>query len=134
MKKTYIIAAILMIGGMAVLMSSSNELSTYSDFTEADKIETQVKVVGKLSKGKEIYYEPAKNPNYFSFFMKDNNGLERKVVYLAEKPQDFELSEQVVITGRMDKSDDVFLASDMLLKCPSKYKDEEVSFKKAAKS
>lgn len=134
MKKTYIIAAILMIGGMAVLMSSSNELSTYSDFTEADRIETQVKVVGKLSKDKEIYYEPAKDPNYFSFFMKDNNGLERKVVYLAEKPQDFELSEQVVITGRMDKSDDVFLASDMLLKCPSKYKDDEVSFKKAAKS
>ncbi len=134
MKKTYIIAAILMISGMAVLMSSSNELSTYSDFTEADKIETQVKVVGKLSKDKEIYYEPSKDPNYFSFFMKDNNGLERKVVYLAEKPQDFELSEQVVITGRMDKSDDVFLASDMLLKCPSKYKDEEVSFKKAAKS
>ncbi len=134
MKKTYIIAAILMIGGMAVLMSSSNELSTYSDFTEADKIETQVKVVGKLSKDKEIYYEPAKDPNYFSFFMKDNNGLERKVVYLAEKPQDFELSEQVVITGRMDKKDDIFLASDMLLKCPSKYKDEEVSFKKAAKS
>ncbi len=119
---------------MAVLMSSSNELSTYSDFTEADKIETQVKVVGKLSKDKEIYYEPAKDPNYFSFFMKDNNGLERKVVYLAEKPQDFELSEQVVITGRMDKKDDIFLASDMLLKCPSKYKDEEVSFKKAAKS
>lgn len=134
MKKTYIIAAILMIGGMAVLMSSSNELSTYSDFTEADKIETQVKVVGKLSKDKEIYYEPAKDPNYFSFFMKDNNGLERKVVYLAEKPQDFELSEQVVITGRMDKKEDIFLASDMLLKCPSKYKDEEVSFKKAAKS
>jgi len=134
MKKTYIIAAILMLGGMAVLMSSSNELSTYSDFTEADKIETQVKVVGKLSKDKEIYYEPAKDPNYFSFFMKDNNGLERKVVYLSEKPQDFELSEQVVITGRMDKKDDIFLASDMLLKCPSKYKDEEVSFKKAAKS
>jgi len=134
MKKTYIIAAILMIGGMAVLMSSSNELSTYSDFTEADRIETQVKVVGKLSKDKEIYYEPSKDPNYFSFFMKDNNGLERKVVYLAEKPQDFELSEQVVITGRMDKKEDIFLASDMLLKCPSKYKDEEVSFKKAAKS
>jgi len=134
MKKTYIIAAILMLGGMAVLMSSSNELSTYSDFTEADKIETQVKVVGKLSKDKEIYYEPSKDPNYFSFFMKDNNGLERKVVYLSEKPQDFELSEQVVITGRMDKKDDIFLASDMLLKCPSKYKDEEVSFKKAAKS
>jgi len=125
MKKTYIIAAILMLGGMAVLMSSSNELSTYSDFTEADKIETQVKVVGKLSKDKEIYYEPSKDPNYFSFFMKDNNGLERKVVYLSEKPQDFELSEQVVITGRMDKKDDIFLASDMLLKCPSKYKDED---------
>ena len=128
MKKTYIIAAVLILGGMAVLMSSSNELATYSDFTEADRTEGKVKVVGKLSKDKEIYFEPSKDPNYMSFFMSDNDGLERKVVYYAAKPQDFELSEQVVITGKMDKSNDIFVASDMLLKCPSKYKEDEVEF------
>ena len=128
MKKTYIIAAVLIIGALVALMSSSNELATYSDFTVADNTGQSVKVVGKLSKDKEIFYEPSEDPNYMHFFMKDNNGLERKVVYYAAKPQDFELSEQVVITGKMDKKEDIFVASDMLLKCPSKYKEDEVEF------
>ena len=68
-------------------------------------------------------YNPSKDPNYFSFYVVDNNQEEHKVVLLAAKPQDFELSEQIVITGEM--RDDVFMASDMLMKCPSKYKDEE---------
>ncbi|MFN5363918.1 MAG: cytochrome c maturation protein CcmE [Bacteroidota bacterium] len=42
----------------------------------------------------------------------------------AAKPQDFERSESIVLTGEM--SGDVFQASEMLLKCPSKYKDQEV--------
>ena len=46
---------------------------------------------------------------------------------LAAKPQDFELSEQIVLTGKMQG--DVFMASDMLMKCPSKYKDEEIYIK-----
>ncbi len=128
MKKTYIIAAVLIVGALVALMSSSNELATYSDFTVADNTGQSVKVVGKLSKDKEIFYEPSKDPNYMHFFMRDNNGLERKVVYYAAKPQDFELSEQVVITGKMDKAEDIFVASDMLLKCPSKYKEDEVEF------
>jgi cytochrome c-type biogenesis protein CcmE len=46
---------------------------------------------------------------------------------LAEKPQDFERSEQIVLTGKMRGED--FVASDMLMKCPSKYKDEETFVK-----
>jgi cytochrome c-type biogenesis protein CcmE len=42
----------------------------------------------------------------------------------ATKPQDFERSEQIVLTGSMNG--DTFEASDMLLKCPSKYKDQEI--------
>ena len=46
---------------------------------------------------------------------------------LAAKPQDFELSEQIVLTGEM--RGEAFVASDMLMKCPSKYKDEEIYIK-----
>ena len=49
------------------------------------------------------------------------------MVLKAAKPQDFEKSEQIVVTGKM--AGDEFMASDVLLKCPSKYKDEEVYIK-----
>jgi cytochrome c-type biogenesis protein CcmE len=55
------------------------------------------------------------------------DGEEKKVVLNAAKPQDFELSEQIVITGKM--KGDEFHASDLLMKCPSKYKDEEIYIK-----
>jgi cytochrome c-type biogenesis protein CcmE len=59
--------------------------------------------------------------------MVDDNKEERKVILDQGKPQDFELSEQIVLTGKM--KDDEFIASEILLKCPSKYKDEEVYLK-----
>jgi cytochrome c-type biogenesis protein CcmE len=34
------------------------------------------------------------------------------------------------LTGKVDN--DEFIATDMLMKCPSKYKDEEIQMKKAA--
>jgi cytochrome c-type biogenesis protein CcmE len=49
------------------------------------------------------------------------------VAFNGTKPQDFERSEQIVITGKMSGAD--FKANHMLLKCPSKYtnKEEELS-------
>ena len=57
--------------------------------------------------------------------MKDNEGKEEKVVLRKAKPQDFERSEQIVLTGKVEKGQ--FIATDMLMKCPSKYKDEEIT-------
>lgn len=127
MKKVYIIAGICLIAGIALLLSAAGDMSTYSTFTDADQTSRKVKVVGTLAKDMEMYYNPAENPNYFSFYVNDNNAEMRKVVLFAAKPQDFELSEQIVITGKMEG--DVFHASDLLMKCPSKYKDEELQLK-----
>jgi cytochrome c-type biogenesis protein CcmE len=77
-------------------------------------------------------YNPEKDPNYFSFFIKDSKGMEKKVILFAAKPQDFELSEQIVVTGQM--KGEVFYASDLLMKCPSKYKDEEIYIKSEKRS
>jgi cytochrome c-type biogenesis protein CcmE len=55
--------------------------------------------------------------------MVDNNKtpIEKKVILHKSKPQDFEHAEQIVIIGKMKNGE--FHASDILMKCPSKYND-----------
>lgn len=125
LKKIHIISLIMVAAAVVLLLSASKDMSSYATFAQADSTSRLVKVVGVLSKDKEMYYEPAKDPNYFSFYVKDSDGAERKVVLHDAKPQDFEMSEQIVVTGKMEQ--DNFVASDLLMKCPSKYKDEEIS-------
>ncbi len=127
MKKVYIVVVIMIVAAIALLVSAADDMSTYGTFADAAKSGEKVKIAGQLSKDKEMYYDPEKDPNYFSFFIKDANGEEHKVVLLSEKPQDFELSEQIVVTGKM--KGDAFVATDLLMKCPSKYKDEEIYIK-----
>ena len=127
MKKTHLIGIALIALAIMILMSMSNDMGTYATFEDAISTGKSVKIAGQLSKDKEMYYNPQEDPNYFSFFIKDTKGEEKKVVLLAAKPQDFELSEQIVLTGKMQGTD--FMATDMLMKCPSKYKDEEIYIK-----
>ena len=115
----------MIIAAVVLLLSASKDMSTYATFAQADQSGSAVKVVGTLAKDKEMVYDPAIDPNYFSFFIKDAEGIERKVILNDAKPQDFELSEQIVVTGKM--KGDEFVASNLLMKCPSKYKDQEVS-------
>ena len=129
MKKSYIIGVVLIIAAIAVFIAASKDMSTYSTFQDAERSGKTVKIAGTLVKEMEMTYDPAKDPNFFSFYMKDAAGDQKKVVLLKEKPQDFEMSEQIVLTGKMNK--DEFIASDMLLKCPSKYKDEELELRQA---
>jgi len=125
MKKGPIIAIIFIVLGVVALMSVLGDTARYRTFTEAAKNDSQtVKVVGTLSKDKPLVYNPEEDPNLFSFHMKDEDGKERRVVLNAAKPQDFEKSEKIVLTGKI--KGDTFVASDILLKCPSKYKDEEI--------
>jgi len=128
LKKIHIIGLILTIAAITLIIMASGDMSTYSTFEIASKTEGEVKIVGQLSKDKEMYYDPVVDPNYFSFYMADNKGEENKVVLFSQRPQDFELSEQIVATGKM-KEDGVFYASSILMKCPSKYKDEEIYIK-----
>lgn len=125
MKKSHIIiilAIVIALGTIIVLFSSSD---TYSDFTAARANPArQHQIIGKLSVSRPIVYNPAIDANTFTFYMTDENGKLCKVQYKGSKPQDFEKSEQVVITGKME-NDSVFAASDLLLKCPSKYNEEK---------
>lgn len=127
MKKIYFIAVALIAGAIILFTQAAKDVSTYATFEEASKDGGKVKIAAQLSKNKEMVFDPVKDPNRFTFFAKDANGQEHKVVLLAAKPQDFEMSEQVVVTGKMQGEE--FIASDLLMKCPSKYKDEELFVK-----
>ncbi|MCB0643961.1 MAG: cytochrome c maturation protein CcmE [Phaeodactylibacter sp.] len=128
MKKIYIVGIVMIAAAIALFTMAGKDLTTYSSFKDAVKANGHtVKIAGELAKDKEMYYNPAEDPNYFSFYVKDTDGEERKVVLFAEKPQDFEMSEQIVLTGAM--KGDEFHAESILMKCPSKYKDEEIYIK-----
>ncbi len=124
----YIVAIIMIIASVVIFISATGDVSSYSNFTEASSSKSSVKVVGELSKDKEIVYDPIVNPNYFSFTMKDNEGREEKVVLLQAKPKDFERAESIVLTGTFN-NDQEFVATDIVTKCPSKYTDEELQLR-----
>ncbi|MAY84451.1 MAG: cytochrome C biogenesis protein [Flavobacteriales bacterium] len=122
MKKTHILGIIVIAVAIGVILSMVTDAATYADFKTAAKAEgEQFQVVGQLNKDKEIAYSPQSDANQFSFYMVDQNGNENKVVFKGAKPQDFERSEQVVITGSFEGED--FHADKILMKCPSKYQD-----------
>ncbi|MEO6190206.1 MAG: cytochrome c maturation protein CcmE [Saprospiraceae bacterium] len=127
MKKSFLIAIVMLVAAIVLLVSASKDITSYSNFSDAKKSGNSVKIVGQLDKSKDMIYDPIKDPNSFSFYVLDKSGETVKVILKAAKPQDFELSEQIVVTGKMNG--DYFMASDVLLKCPSKYKDEEVYIK-----
>jgi len=127
MKRSLIIGLLMVIAGIAVLVSASKDITSYSSFQDSRQSGRTVKIVGQLAKDKEMEYDPVKDPNRFSFFVTDKSGETVQVILKAAKPQDFELSEQIVVTGKMEGT--TFIAKDVLLKCPSKYKDEEVYIK-----
>ncbi|TSD67111.1 cytochrome c maturation protein CcmE [Inquilinus sp. KBS0705] len=135
MKKSSILGIIVIAVAIAVIISTYSTSSTYGSFNDAKKTGSELHVVGHLNKQKALFYDATKDANYFSFYMKDNKGEECKVIVTGTKPQDFERSEQIVLTGKMKGNE--FHASHILLKCPSKYTDgklnvTEVSARKSA--
>lgn len=126
MKKIYIINILVILVGIFLLFSASKDMSTYGTFGVAESGK-RMKIAGELSKDKEMIYNPEVDANAFSFFMVDADGKQAKVHLNKPKPQDFERSEQVVVTGSM--KDGIFEADELLMKCPSKYKDEEINLR-----
>ncbi len=127
MKKSHIIGIVIIALAIGAIVSTFADSSTYSNFEEAKESGSEIHVVGQLVKDKELVYDPVSDANYFSFYLVDDKGVECKVVFPGTKPQDFERSEQIVLTGKMNG--DEFHASKILMKCPSKYTNDEVELK-----
>ncbi len=124
MKKSSIFGLVVIAIAIAVIISVYSNTSTYGSFGDAEKTGSELHIVGHLNKSKQLFYDATKNANYFSFYVKDNKGEERKVILTAPKPEDFERSEQLVLTGKMIGNE--FHASSVLMKCPSKYNQDKL--------
>jgi cytochrome c-type biogenesis protein CcmE len=121
MKPKVIIGIVAIIGFTSLLMYNFGEsISTYTDFETAKEM-SSAHVPGTWDDSKE--YGFSKETMQFTFHMEDESGNIRKVVYSRPKPNNFEEADRLVVIGEM--RNDVFYASEMLMKCPSKYNNAD---------
>lgn len=129
MKKIHIVALVLIAVSIAVLISFMGDVTTYDTIASAKQREGKfVTLIAKVDKTQPMEYDPAKNANYLSFTALDTLGSSIKVIYHNAKPTDMEKSERLVLKGSVQG--DHFECKDILLKCPSKYKDDPNAVKK----
>lgn len=113
-----ILAIAVLIGYTLVRLGNS---STYSSFDQATaQMGEKTTVIGYLNAEEPMDFNP--KTVWFSFSAKDKKGNSSRVVYNQPKPQDFERSEEITMTGYA--TDSAFIATDILMKCPSKYNEQ----------
>ena len=122
-----------MLVGIAALITGllvfAVDFSTYDTIDSARQKQGKfVHLIARLDRSQPIQYDPIKDPNYLSFYAVDSLGAKTKVIYHNSKPSELEQSERIVMKGKMQA--DHFECSDILLKCPSKYKDDKKELEK----
>tara|TARA_R110002072_G_scaffold293887_1_gene463559 strand:+ start:357 stop:749 length:393 start_codon:yes stop_codon:yes gene_type:complete len=120
MKKTHIALIILIAISIGAIISATGDFSTYVGFHEANEQPgTKYTVIGQLDTTKSMNYDPLSST--FSFVAVDKDGNSSRVHFHEPKPQDFERSEEITMKGYA--KDSVFVAEEILMKCPSKYNE-----------
>lgn len=137
MKKSYLLALLVIAVAISIIVSSAGDASQYVSFAEAKALlesgdEQKVHVVGELTKNETgeivgVEYDPVKDPNYIAFTLKDDKQVVQKVICYNPPPsiQELKKSEKVVIIGKYTP-EGVFVAKEILMKCPSKYEEKEI--------
>lgn len=122
MKKVEIILIVVVAVAIAIIFGFTANASTYGNFDQAFQNEGKTfTVVGKLDKESPIKSQA----NLVVFNMIDKQGKECKVYLNQTVPEHFDRSDNVVITGKANRGKEAFMATDVQLKCPSKYNDEK---------
>ena len=136
MKISHIIAICVIAVGIGIIVSTAGNASSYVNFSEAferaaNGNDVEVHVIGELPKNNAgdvigVMYNPEVDPNYMEFDLVDNNNEKHRVACVnpPASMQDFYRSEKVVIIGKAKKGK--FLAKEVLMKCPSKYEENQI--------
>lgn len=126
MKKSNILGLILIAAGLAFIVSKAGDFSSRQTFTSAEKKPgKEFQIMATLDTiNHDMKYDPIQDANRFEFYAIDESGETRKVVFSGAKPQDFERSEKLTMTGSMENGE--FKCSKILMKCPSKYKNDQI--------
>lgn len=133
MKKTHIFAILVIAVAIAIIISTAGDASTYVSFDQAHHMAStgntnSIHVVGELKKnsnGQIIGLEKSPDNLSFSFILIDEAHKEQTVYYNEPMPPDFTRSEKIVVIGGYQG--DHFVASKILLKCPSKYQEQKLN-------
>jgi len=128
MKKTHLILLVLIAAAIVVLISYTGDLSSYETVSSAKQKQGKfVNLIVKMDKTIPVQYDPVKDPNLLKFNVQDSLGGKIAVVYHNTMPTDMEKSERLVLKGKVQG--EVFECSAIVMKCPSKYKDNPNSMK-----
>ena len=123
MKKIHIVLLVLVAAAIAVLISFLQTATTYDTVdTAISKPGKFVHLMARLDKSQPVEYDALKDPNYLAFTAVDTLGKSVKVIYHNPKPENFEISERLVLKGKY--TDGIFNCKSIQTKCPSKYKDD----------
>lgn len=130
MKKSHLFVILIIAAAIGIIISTAGDASTYVSFDEAFQLAStgsskDIHVVGSLKKndaGEVVGLIPGADRVSFQFLLIDEKGREQNVFYHEPMPPDFLRSEKVVVIGKY--AGNRFMASKILLKCPSKYQDE----------
>lgn len=133
MKKGHLLGLGIIAIAIVIIMTSIGDASSYESFTTAKKmkhngVDKPIHVVGQLKKdnnGEVVGINVREDKVSFTFILLDNDGTEQEVFYNEPIPADFKRSESVVVIGAY-KTDEIFIADKILMKCPSKYQETEV--------
>jgi cytochrome c-type biogenesis protein CcmE len=133
MKKSHILILVVIAAAVGIIISTSNDASTYVTFDQAYQMasngnKNSIHVVGDLKKDRDgmvIGITPGADLVSFTFIMVDENNKEQLVYHNQPIPQDFTRSEKVVVIGYY--TGDKFIAEKILLKCPSKYQEQKLN-------
>lgn len=123
MRKFHIVLLLCVAIAISVLISFMGTLTTYDTVqTARDKPGKFIHLVARLDHTKPVEYDAVNNPNYLSFTAIDSLGDAVMVVYRNAKPDNLEISDRLVLKGAI--KEDYFDCREILMKCPSKYKDD----------
>lgn len=129
MNKRYLIGIIIIIVFLVVgFFAFVDTKVEYANFQYAANTHKKCQVKGTWSKEKESGFDASTNK--FTFYMKDENNTEMKVVYDGAEPNNFKMAESIVTKGKI--RDGYFHASEVLTKCPSKYEGDGEDVKKSS--
>ena len=103
MKKIHIILLVFIAIAIGVLISFLNITTTYDTVqTAMDKPGKFVHLMARWDKTQPLEYDALKDPNYLSFTAVDTLGKSVRVVYHNPKPENFEMSEKMVLQGKYE--------------------------------
>ena len=119
MKKSYIVGGLVVALAMVMAMYSfKSTLTSYVTVSEAKASKRPVQVAGIVVKGTDRY---DLEKNNLVFVLREDGGDEMQVEYDGPRPGNFDNVTKVVAIGKYEPREQVFIAKELLVKCPTKY-------------